>query len=434
MRGFDSRGRHWRHLMQLPAPTLVCACSVCGAEKSVKPTSTGNPRPPRGWKRLVDELSCAACWSARYVVRAVTIPVVSPVDLDWTDLRPRLREAFALATETSNWAVRLLLANDIVRTAGMTKLPPMPAIYLYGRGSEFHRWPELPKGTASAILGQVETKWRARRFDVLWRNKDRPPAYTYPQPWPVRFQDWRLAESPGQPGRLMVHVPLPGGRTTLLLRGGRDYARQVAGLRHLLANPDLGCELSLIEAPASTGDHRNGDAGRDDSGGERWRTRLLCKVVGWFPRRTTDATAILPVRSTDDAMLVALDEDGGRVWTYHADQARRLHETHLRRLQRRADDRKAERRRPRRDCRAELSSLDAQASRDHARVRSLSHALSASLVNFARRRRYGAVRYDDADHRFAPQFPWHMLRTMIQQKCRAAGLEFHLVPSVEEPA
>lgn len=413
---------------------VACRCSACGAEKAVKPTSLGNPRPPRGWKRLADNLFCVACWSDRYVVRAVTVPVASPVDLEWTDLRVRLRTAFALATEASNWAVRMLLANDVIRTVGMTKLPPMPPIYLYGRGPEFHRWGELPSGTAATLLMQVEAKWRAKRFDALWRNADRPPAYTYPQPWPVRAQDWRLLEMPDQQGRLAVSVSLPGGRTTLMLRGGREYARQVAGLRHLLANPDLCCELSLVEVPASAGDHRNGDADRDGSGGERWRTRLMCKVVGWFPRSKAAGDAVLPVRSTDDAILEALDEEGGRVWTYHADQARRLHETHMRRLQRRADDRKAERRRPRRDCRAELGSLDGQARRDRHRLQSLCHALSASLVNFARRRRYGAVRYDDADHRFAPQFPWHMLRTMVEQKCRAAGLQFLLLSSSQESA
>lgn len=405
---------------------MEISCCNCQSSKTVKATAKGNPRPPRGWKNIGGVYWCGECWKEQYAIRAITLPVTGPLDCEWPELRERLKAAFALSTELANWSVRRLMLNDVIRTPDMDKLPAMPKVYLYGEAKDgFARWLEMPATSANAVLGQVEAKWRAKRYEVLWLNKDRPPAYTYPQPWPVTSQNWRFADT-DQDGRLAVSVTLPGGRTELLLAGGGQYARQLAGLRHLQAHPELCCELSLIEVKANEGDNRNGDSGRGGSGGVRKRTRLMCKIVGWFPRDKGGATGELPVRSTDDAILVAVDIEGDRIWTYHADQVKRLHESHMRRLQRLADDRKAERRKPERDGRDYRAMLADISRRDRNRITTLCHEVSASVVQFARRRGYAAIRYDDTDHSFAPQFAWHKLRTMVEQKCRRDGLEFKL--------
>jgi hypothetical protein len=72
-------------------------CTYCSA------TGTHPTRLPRGWKRSHDNQPiCAKCWGERYVLRAVTIPVVGPVDGTWKELRDDLRDAWADATALSN--------------------------------------------------------------------------------------------------------------------------------------------------------------------------------------------------------------------------------------------------------------------------------------------------------------------------------------------
>jgi hypothetical protein len=66
-------------------------------------TGTHPTRLPRGWKRSHDSHPiCAKCRGERYILRAVTIPIVGTVVGTWKELRDDLRDASADATALSN--------------------------------------------------------------------------------------------------------------------------------------------------------------------------------------------------------------------------------------------------------------------------------------------------------------------------------------------
>ena len=110
-------------------------CTYCPA------TGTHPTRLPRGWKRSHGNPVCAKCWGERYILRAVVIPVVGPVDGTWEELRTDLRDAWADATALSNWLMTEYYVRD-VRRSGQVKLPPQPKTYLYPEATVM--FPSIP--------------------------------------------------------------------------------------------------------------------------------------------------------------------------------------------------------------------------------------------------------------------------------------------------
>ncbi len=112
-----------------------------------------------GWKRAADGTPVdPETWRSTYCIRAVVIPVASPVEIgkgsqeQWNNLHATLKEAWTRSTEAANWALRRLLQNDVTRQPGETKCPKMPKIYLYGE-RDWTGWSE----SASAVLRTVES-------------------------------------------------------------------------------------------------------------------------------------------------------------------------------------------------------------------------------------------------------------------------------------
>lgn len=349
---------------------MQITCDHCDVCRDSKPTKNGGPRLPRGWKRLGEAVWCVSCWRKTYALRAITIPVAH---CDWDAVRPAVREAQRAVTELSNWAVRQLLANDVVRTPDMEKLPDTPPCYLYRlAGEQFHGWSRLAKATAADVLQQVQKRYRDARLNVIWLCKQAPPTYRYPQPVPVRPDSFNVGLVDEQ---LVFSVRLGGARHALTLRGGARYRRQKASLEWLLSHPELFAQAAIIEAPASRDSHRPVAKARANGNGARRYSQLRVKFVGWFPVREADRSDnTLSVRTDTESLVVAFDHAGERVWTYHADHARRIvarHMQHLSRLGRLSDDHKAERRKPRRDGRRAMTtnSCGRARRRGEARVR-----------------------------------------------------------------
>ena len=61
------------------------------------------------------------------------------------------------------------------------------------------------------------------------------------------------------------------------------------------------------------------------------------------------------------------------------------------------------------------------------RIESACHEAAAQLVNYAARRRFGVIRYNDTIHDFVGRFPWDRLRGLIREKADAKGIMFELV-------
>ena len=313
-------------------------CSTCTREAG-KPDSS---RLPGGWHRDREENPiCADCWGKRYILRAITIPVAKPESCDWSAFRELLKTAWQRATSLANLAVQVLLQHDVVRVPSMDKLPLMPKINLYADCKEkiggYVGWSE----SAAVILRAVEGKYRSTRYARMWLGEVKLPNSKYPLPYPVRNADWRAEYGPDNVP--CVEVTLPGQRVRLRLRGGKHYGRQLAAFSKIVSGDAVQGELALYRQKANDSDHRNG-VGDRDSGGQKARFRIMCKMVAWLPRQVAakGATDTLYVHTDKDSLLVALDAKSEGLWLFHADHVRRWTAEHTRRLNRWADDQKAE--------------------------------------------------------------------------------------------
>ena len=383
-------------------------CADCGETKELS-------RLPRRWKRLHDDVYCHRCWSDRFILRAITVPVAGPVDLTWEELRPTLRETFSQMTQLSNWACREMLKADVVRLPHMEKLPPMEIPYLYQEARA--AFPGIHTGVLSSALTAVQRKYMAFRYEVIWTCSRSAPSFRYPQPYPVRAADWSL--STDENNSLIVSIPLAGRRIRLRLRGGADFRRQRLALLKLLEGKAVKSELALYERKANASDHRPGGKSRD-SGGSRARTRLMCKICLWLPKegRNRGRSGTMTARTDKESLLVAFDSKAERIWICNFDHIRRWVAEHRRKLQRLSEDQKAEQR----PVATFQSRREAICRKFNRRMDSACHMAAAQLVNFADRRGYAEIKLDCRDAGFCQSFPYHKLEQLIIDKANAKGI------------
>ena len=361
--------------------TLTTACGGCAASRETKPTKAGAARLPNGWKREPgSELPlCAACWGERYMLRAITLPVRGPADDDPADGWPDLREALAVqwraSTMLANWAMTQLYTADLqqailpARAAGAAKCPPMPRVYLYPAARELA--PQMPSQSVASLLQAVDRKYRARRYEVAW----------------------------------LCSASLP-------------TVRKIADGRAVIG------ELSLYRRRAGDQSRRSrGTTGRES--GKRVQYDVMAKLVAWLPRpeRPAGRTGTLVARTGEPGCLItAAIADSDRPWRLHADDIRRRHEEHQRRLQALGDDAKA----------GERPDPGFGAHRDRL-VRKHRNFLTTRLQQIAKeladhgaRRRVAEVAWDDRERPW-PDFPWTQLADAVALACDNAQIPLRVV-------
>lgn len=403
---------------------LPIQCSTCGCSRQVKPTKKDSARLPRGWKRIGESIHCGGCWGRAYRVSAITMSVASPVSCDWPTLRKVLREALVSSTALANWTVDTLVAGDVRRQPTDEKMPPRPPIYLYALAKDsFSQWEQLDAQSANSLMTEVERTYSSERYDCLWTGSRSVRRYRYPYPYPLSSQSVTLSE--GGDGGIVVSIRLGGERQSLRLKTGGRYWRQTQGLRHLIQNPELlcGCQITIEK---HAGERDRSSPASTPGGGNGHYSDIRVKIVGWFPAERPGPLGTLCVNTTVDSLLVAVTPDGNRIWTYHADHAKRMvaaHDRHMRKMSRLSDDHKAERRKPRHEGVAWRDMLENRSRIDSDRITSLCHEVSAGLAAFSARQRVAQVMYDDSERGFANSFPWAKLKTMLGQKLRAKGID-----------
>jgi hypothetical protein len=389
-------------------------CIYCSA------TGKHPTRLPRGWKRSHDNQPiCVKCWGERYILRAVTIPVVGPINGTWKELRDDLHDAWADVTALSNWLATECYVRD-VRREGQVKLPPQPQTYLYPEARV--RFPSIPSASIAAIHHTISRKYRAARYKLIWTGKASLPTYRYPAPMVIPARAWRPEY--GKDGVPLVHVTLRRNtkRWTLRLRGGREYRRQLAAFSQMVARAAMVGELALYRQRANAAAHRSGVAGRD-SGGQKAYYRVICKMVAWLPREpTSKGEGVLFARTDKDSLLIALNAKEEKLWVLNSDHVRRWEAEYRRKLERWSNDQKAENRPPKFQSRREADSM-----KYRRRIHSACHEAAVQLVNYAARRRFGVIRYNDGTRDFVGQFPWDLLRGLVREKADAKGITFELV-------
>ena len=377
-----------------PEPLM---CRRCGASRE----DLGK-RLPRGWKRQSEFVYCATCWNSLYLLRAIKVPVASPLDCGWKELRAMLHEMWAATTQASNWLITELYARD-VRRGNEARMPAMPNVYLYPEARE--RFPTLPPRSIAALVQNVQRTYRAKRYNTIWTCAASLPTYRYPSPFSTPSQAWSIHVENTAP---VVNVRIGSRDLRLRLKSGARYSRQMDSVSKIVSGEAVRSELIIYQ--------RSND--------------IVCKFLAWLPRPTLQEhrSGILTVRTAAHALIVAFTATDEQIWTYNGDQLRRWQAEHRVRLQRWAEDSKAEHR-PAPPF-AERRTNAVRKYRD--RMATACHTIGSLVVNYAIRRQFAAVRYDDSDRTYCEQFPWFELKLRIAEKCDAAGLDFEHVSKCQD--
>ena len=373
-------------------------CSGCVTKVENPKRST---RAPRGWKRKGEEYFCGNCWRERYLLRAITMPVVSPLDCTWEELRADLKTMWRDTTQCSNWMMTACFAGDVRREPGMEKMPAMPRLYLYPEARKL--FPALPSQTVSSLEHAIQNKYRKLRYDIVWTCAISLPSVRYPAPFPVHNQSWEAKYENEAP---VISVRFGPTRRRLRLKGGAQMWRQRAAFDQIVRGTAQPGELMLYQRGS----------------------KLLAKLVAWLPRqdRRDGLSGTLAIRTAPDCLLVALrlKEESETLWRYNADHIRQRIAEHRKLLQRFAEDTKYEHR-----PHPPLHARREEAVQKFAdRMSSYCHQIAAALAGVAQRGKYAAVCYDDREHGYCPEFPWARLRSLIIEKLNEIGVPVGAAP------
>lgn len=331
-------------------------------------------------------------------------------------------------------------------------------------------WWDTARASASSLIVSAYKKYADERLDVLCHGKQhRLTGYSARQPFPIPGANWEPLWAGHATGRRPVleaflpheeySLPYRSSpsspvvhRVGIVLSGnGRDFGRQLAQFGRLVAGLKDGtakkCEIRLV--PGRRG---NSGKGRGDD---------MATLVVQLPRVPTPGTRSALLATNPDCFWVA-ELDGRPAWVLNDDHLRRAvvagqhrhrryeervrrHDEHLGQIQRVSQDAKMERRvvgsHPPEDMtesqrrnwkrrkharqKGRLRKLEEMARKDRDRMDSLTHEMTAHFVAYCVRQRVGEVVYDDSVQTYCARFPWHMLRTKLEYKCKAAGIVFH---------
>lgn len=384
---------------------LTVVCHQCQHAQVVKTTT----RPPRGWKRIAEALWCGDCLAATYTIRAVTVPIASPLDGTWAEFGAALKAAWVETTRAANWLVTELYARDVRREPTDAKLRPMPRIYLYPEARAL--FPGISPIHLTALIQQVEQTYRKRRYELLWRRAISLPTYRYPVPTPLHNQAWRLETTAG--GAMVAHVRLGDRWWALRLRGGPHFYAQRTRLLQLEAGTALPAAGAFYAITATEGDHRHAERGQ----------RVMLKLVGRFPRvAPTTATACCEVTTVASDLLVARIAGRGVIAAVHGDQIRRAICGYTVRRERLTADLAVVRRMPQREREGMRARLQRMGERQHRALRTWCQQSASQIVRAVHLAQAGTIVYADEERGFCDPFPWQQLRLAVQQATEGAGM------------
>jgi hypothetical protein len=307
-------------------------------------------------------------------------------------------------TQASNWIMTELFGRDVRRLPGNDKMPPMAPVYLYPELRQ--RWPDLPSRSVSALENTIQKKYRAVRYAVIWTAQQSLPTFRYPVPFPIPAQGWSAFISEE---KAIISAPIGSDRFALRLKGGPRYRRQRRAIEQMASGEALIGEMAIYRSSDDT----------------------MAKLVAWLPRREgiKDMSGALRVRTAHDCLLIAANDKDDVLWRYNADHLKRWIAEHDKYLQRLSEDQKYEQR----PIPAFADRRKNYAEKYIHRMHSACHEISAQLANYAARRKFAAVLYDDTERGFVPQFQYFKLQSLIQEKLDAKGIEFALASTEVQP-
>ena len=380
-------------------------CEQTGKTVEVKLTARGNPKLPKGWKWRGDKPFSPEAWNNLYCLRAITVPVVSPVvehaspdelRKSWDELNQQLKDAWQHSTECANWAVKYLWSHDVTRQQADSKCPKMEPLYLYGL-RDWTGWSQ----SAGAVLRTIEASYRKKRYEIVWTGSAGVPNVRYPYPYPIHNASWGVQQLEG--GHVVFDCRLPSGRVGMRLKTTDKGCRRLKDLRHLIANPDLRGEASLIKKTDGT---------------------VMVKMVGWFPKVVRELKGELWVRTSALNLLTLFNESTETLMVINGDWIKKKVAGHSAALERWHDDQKLERRIPKRMSRKTKEDVRIACDKMHARLKTFIDQSAAQIVNYALRQRIALIRYDDTDKGYFLSFPWFRMKERLSAVCDREGIRF----------
>ncbi len=383
------------------------SCVACHVSRAAPASRDGGVRTPRGWKVLGQQPYCPACKHSAYSIRALILPVSGPEEASWPELRDKLREVWADTTRCANWMVTELYARDVRRQPGDERLAGMPRIYLYPEARAL--FPNLSAQAVAALSQDVQRRYQARRYDVLWTRASSIPTYRYPAPCAIPAQAWSLHE---HEGRWSVSVRLGDRRWGLRLRGGPHMHYQRPRLRQILAGEAEKGALTIYETAAPGTGHRGGSVAHG--------TRVMIKIAAWLPKGpAAEGGAILRVRTHPSALLFAEPD-------WHVDPAplRGVLAADARRRASIIANLRLERGQSRRRTHGIEAALSELSRRSRQRLAEACRTYAAHLAAFAVQRGAAVVQYDDSTRSALPHFPWEQLRRRVAEKLDERHIQF----------
>lgn len=394
---------------------MLFTCSECAAHKEVKGT-----RLPRDWHRRKDAVFCPTCWHEKFYLRAITFPVVGPTDEDWPRLRLALRPSWNQSTAFANWLSTELRIKDVHRRPKHKKCPKRRVFNLYDHAkNNYPDWGDWrgAYGAASAVVRNVELKYKARRFKVIWTNEESLSSFKYPYPFPVRAQDWSIATVNERP--VFYCNLLNETKVELILAGGAPMRRQLAAFKLIESGEAIGCEAAIYRKSSMASDHRNGVSAAGHNTPRRHH-RVMVKLVAWLPRqeKVRKGDKVYAIKSAEDCFLMSMDG-----WRLNSDFIKTAVANHRVFLDRMAEDTKHEKRWPKRKLKNINEFRAVRCRKQIKRLKTFCQQTAAMIAGRAQRLGYDSVELDLGEQKYIPHgFPWSAFATMVGHALDKAGI------------
>jgi hypothetical protein len=374
------------------------------------------------------------------IVRSIAIPVQGPVDSEWSDVSEHLRQAWSMSTALANWGVTELLKRDPGRHVKDEKLCKMPSVALYNiafvqkRFADWRLWGGACSSAAS-ILHRVSLKYSKERLAVQWKRERHPSSYRYPYPWPIHNAAWKVYRDTENGRRTpCISLLLPGGRVTLALRAGAEFARQLRTFDMIIGGSAAQGEASITRQLVHCDRGGRTLFDREAGGAAKQQFREIVRLAVKLPKPEGKGMDGSMVLSTDmNAFWVGqIDGRVERPWILNADHVRRREARHACFLQRIGEDFKPEKRWPH-GVRRQMNEHRAARCDKHNRFISTWTQQAAAMVrSYCQRNGIGYVAYDDSCHDYCRGFPWYRQRLALQNCLEAVGIEVALREDQDE--
>jgi hypothetical protein len=425
-----------------PTGTTTLRCRECSVEAEAKVGRKG-ALCPRGWHNVPEKEAsahagfwCADCWKETFVPRSITIPIAGPDQSSgsWEDLRKSLRQCWDWSTAVANWLTTELARLDTPRSVEATKLGAAPKFYEYPHVKDVA--PGMDSQAIIAVTNTVKRNYNEKRFDVLWSRTAAFPCYDWPYPYAIDADGWKPIQDPTDK-RPAVRVRLAGQVWILRLAGGLRNRRKIDGWKKVFSGQAIKRECAILAKTVTKSDHRNGTTSKANSGGRRRVERVMIKISAWFPRKEAnyapaDEPRTMVLKTSGDSFLSYRIGDTGEWRSIHADHIRRMRNQHFARSTRFAQDKKYERRWPKRVLRQMLERQEDQCRKFNDRMNSWLHEVTKIVAEYACRRKITHVVIDLRNRSFGgDRFPWFKLRSLIEYKLHERRIAYEYVDDIE---